>query len=911
MRPKKLYTLLLTLLAFTLTATAQTPIPMVNGDTLFLSPCNGGVSFCDDGGTTGNYSNYFDGWVVLHVNPGETLTISGTYNLESGWDYLRIYDDWNQLNNYTGNGTVNANETAYSGTMRVWFHSDGSVNRDGFLLTVTSNHVYAPCSATTSGLTVTNVTATTALVSWTTDADTLMLDYGDSIIPVTGGSVQLTGLDTNTTYTLNLYHPYDSGDVCCTRTTYFTTAIGAGHGCIDPTSLHGGSVLAYTGTFSDPYHSVGVVDFGPGSSNSRHTIHTDTNERDPRTGNLLRTVPSGSTASVRLGNWNTGAQAEALLYAVEVDTTLNDLLLLRYAAVLEDPNHDAIEQPRFRLELLNTSMQLIDPTCGAVDFIANSSLGWNNYYGTLWKDWTSVGIDLSPYAGQIIYVRLTTYDCSQSGHYGYAYFTLECGNKRLETETCGDVDTISFTAPEGFNYVWYTTSPLFPSSMARTFEINSSANTTYYCTLSYIDNPSCYFTMSAFAGTRYPLSLFDSTVTVANCEFDVSFNNHSTISADGVTPVGTGERCETAWWDFGNGQTSTEFNPSTHYNAPGDYVVTLVSSIAGGACTDTLQKTLHLVSQQEQPSVTGPTWRCHGALPDTLVLNNASTYTWLSDTMVVAPDTTTTYYVTAYDSIGCSYDLEHTLTVLPSFDTTYIGYICDDTVYTFDGQDLNTTGIYSQQLMSGDGCDSVTNLILTVLPTPNAAFSFEPELVVIHNSVIQLLNLSDPDTIAFLWEIEREPGGSIDTTSEFAPSYEWNPGDLNAAGDYNITLNAIWTHSINDTLITCTDTTSQTVTLVNDFLQFPNLVTPNGDGNNDYWKVVNLLECGIYTINELWIFNQWGIQVYHVRDISREEDFWYPDATTSPDGTYYYRFMAKSPYGAIKRNGTIEVLRGQ
>ena len=899
--------LLLTLALLPLTVDAQTP--MVNGDTLFLSPCNGGVSFCDDGGPYNNYSNRFDGWVVLTVNPGETLTLTGSYNTENNYDYIHVYDGWSQIANYTNTG--NANCVAYSGTMRVYFHSDISVTRSGFSFTVTTNHVYAPCSANIIGLNVSNVNASSALVTWSSDVDSLMLDYGDSIIAVGGGSAQLTGLDTNTTYTLRLYHQADSGEVCCTKTIYFTTAIGASRGCLDPTNLHGSSVLAYTGTFDNPYQTVGVVDQGPSSSYSRHTIHTNPNETDPRTGNLLHTVPSGAAASVRLGNWNTGAQAEALLYALEVDTTLNDLLLLRYAAVLEDPNHSSEEQPRFRLELLNTSMQLIDPTCGAVDFIANSSLGWNNYSGTLWKDWTSVGIDLTPYAGQTIYVRLTTYDCSQSGHYGYAYFTLECGNKRLETESCGDVDTISFTAPEGFNYLWYSNSILFPASTSRTFEINSSANTTYYCLLSYIDNPTCGFTMSAFAGTRYPLSLFDSTVTVSNCEFDVSFTNYSTISADGVNPVGTGERCETAWWDFGNGETATTYNASTHYDAPGDYVVTLVSSIANGACTDTLQKVLHLATQAEEPYLTGPDRRCTGAPADTIVLMHADSSSWTSDTLIVEPDTTTTYYVTAIDSSGCSYDLEHTITVYPSYDTIYSAYICDDTIYTFQGNDLNASGLYVHQVATTEGCDSVIKLQLSVLPTPTAAFTYEPELVVIHNSIIQLQNLSAPNTIAFLWEIEREPGGGTDTTSEFAPTYEWGNDGINAAGDYRISLTAFWTHSINDTLVTCIDTTSQSVTLVNDFLQFPNLVTPNGDGNNDYWKVVNMLECGIYTINELWIFNQWGVQVYHVRNIANEEDFWYPDQTNSPDGTYYYRFMAKSPFGAIRRNGTIEVLSGE
>ena len=127
-----------------------------------------------------------------------------------------------------------------------------------------------------------------------------------------------------------------------------------------------------------------------------------------------------------------------------------------------------------------------------------------------------------------------------------------------------------------------------------------------------------------------------------------------------------------------------------------------------------------------------------------------------------------------------------------------------------------------------------------------------------------------------------------------------------------MTLTAIWTNVYDDTMIVlCTDTVSHTISIVNDFLKFPNLVTPNGDGTNDTWRVINLLECGIYNINELWIFNQWGEQVYHVENIYREEDFWDPAKTATPNGTYYYRFAARSKYGVVKRNGTIEVLYGE
>ena len=62
-------------------------------------------------------------------------------------------------------------------------------------------------------------------------------------------------------------------------------------------------------------------------------------------------------------------------------------------------------------------------------------------------------------------------------------------------------------------------------------------------------------------------------------------------------------------------------------------------------------------------------------------------------------------------------------------------------------------------------------------------------------------------------------------------------------------------------------------------------------------------------MNELWIYDRWGAPVYHVKNISKESDFWDPNDTHSPDGTYYFRFLAKNTFGVGKRNGVIEVMR--
>ncbi len=232
----------------------------------------------------------------------------------------------------------------------------------------------------------------------------------------------------------------------------------------------------------------------------------------------------------------------------------------------------------------------------------------------------------------------------------------------------------------------------------------------------------------------------------------------------------------------------------------------------------------------------------------------------------------------------------------------------------------DSVGVYTLSLVAESihGCvdSSVVRIdALHVYPTPTAEFSWSPKLIVSHDPWTQLVNQSTPlDSLRFEWAIPTGEGGT-DTSSEESPHYRWPIG----SDDIDVALSAIWPHVIGDTLLLeCVDTTMHTIVITNDYLQFPNVVTPNGDGINDRWEIVNLLqdrgdgaEGGkpfvLYTMNELWIYNQWGALVYHVRDISREEDFW--DPSPCPDGTYYFRFSAKSLFGLIRCNGTIEVVR--
>jgi gliding motility-associated-like protein len=88
-----------------------------------------------------------------------------------------------------------------------------------------------------------------------------------------------------------------------------------------------------------------------------------------------------------------------------------------------------------------------------------------------------------------------------------------------------------------------------------------------------------------------------------------------------------------------------------------------------------------------------------------------------------------------------------------------------------------------------------------------------------------------------------------------------------------------------------------------ELLVVPNVVSPNGDGKNDTWRVItrNMSEM------QVDIFNRWGTLIQQVDGIN---DSW--DAKDVSAGTYYYRLIATGLDGELyNRDGQITVLTSE
>lgn len=500
--------------------------------------------------------------------------------------------------------------------------------------------------------------------------------------------------------------------------------------CIDYVHLKGNpNVTPTIGTFANPYMVSRLVDQGYDDKFKRHTVNWEQDVFDPRTGNQLRLIPEGEMASVRLGNWNINAEAESLTYLYTVDSASSTILLLKYAIILEAPGHGSAADPRFIMEVLDEDGNLIDRTCGAVDFwsdintirqemATDPNCPWhvsNNVPDAtsevVWRDWSIVGVNLQAYAGQTIRVRLTTKDCNAQGHFGYAYFVLGCASAKMEGLSCGEDTVMTVNAPIGFDYTW-TDKYGNVVSHDRQWSVESTDTTTYTCTLSYKDNPDCKFQLTSAARPRYPVAEMDYEIRPSNCQNKVYFKNkcHVMTRFAGEVEHHYDEPCHEFQWDFGNGQSTTEINPGMiiYPNEGGTFPVRLWTSING-----------HCEDEQVYNVVVPP-------IGDT-ILNVDTTicegkYIVFGD-KYSTPGTTycskdSIYTATWKNVAGCDSTVVLNLKLHPSSEQQLNDTIlCADQILAIGGQQYNPKNgdKFYVTLQNAYGCDSVLWMNVTIL----------------------------------------------------------------------------------------------------------------------------------------------------------------------------------------------------
>ena len=256
----------------------------------------------------------------------------------------------------------------------------------------------------------------------------------------------------------------------------------------------------------------------------------------------LKMIPDGRSSSIRIGNprnggkgnpvkqpsefmkWHPQGEGIAMDYKVTAD---NAIMLFEYAAILDRTHHtnddnDNELQAHIDIKITDRNGNVINPSTAAFSCRGNRTVasdaaeGWKSFthagISSSWKDWSTVGFDLTQYIGQTLRLRVENYDCAvdesnQTGwniyfyycgkHFSYIYFYVDCARKELEVE-CLENQQARLTAPEGFTYRWYNKAkPSTTLGTSRTIDVPADGVTTYCCQVSQKERMKGQFVLEA------------------------------------------------------------------------------------------------------------------------------------------------------------------------------------------------------------------------------------------------------------------------------------------------------------------------------------------------------------------------------------------------------------------------------
>ena len=285
-------------------------------------------------------------------------------------------------------------------------------------------------------------------------------------------------------------------------------------------------------------------------------------------------------------------------------------------------------------------------------------------------------------------------------------------------------------------------------------------------------------------------------------------------------------------WNFGDGGSSTNVNPSHIYNIPGYYTITLITRSDMG-CKDTMIKPQYIFIPGTYTNFNIPiTSGCQNTsigFVDSSI--NASTYNWnfgdgytsvTSNPSHVYQDTGTfTVTLITYDTLGCSSSF-----TFPTPVRIYQNPIASATASNFSGcSNFTTTFINQSQFASqyvwafGDG---TTSSLFDTSHTYYTGGNYFPELIAITNHGCR-------DTFNFITPVNvlQTPKAVLSTSDTLA----CNPYSITLSSISADTINASYYWNLGNGSTSHSETTTTTYT--NAGYYYPNLIVVNSNGCTD------------------------------------------------------------------------------
>jgi gliding motility-associated-like protein len=247
------------------------------------------------------------------------------------------------------------------------------------------------------------------------------------------------------------------------------------------------------------------------------------------------------------------------------------------------------------------------------------------------------------------------------------------------------------------------------------------------------------------------------------------------------------------------------------------------------------------------------------------------------------------YSRTIQTQAGCDSIINLTLAVNPVLSSSSSMTFCQGESTLFYGQTLTNTGVYSHTLQTVAGCDSVVTLNLTVYPIPSAP-------ILTGNSPVECPGDLVTLTIDPISNAQYQWSGPLNFTS--VNSTVFFPVQIQQMGNYSATI------SING-CVSSPSVIPVSITNIYEYedFDFPNVITPNGDGNNDELDIEAMFKsCQEY---QLKVINRWGNIIYSGKRFDAPFDGKDMNGVVLQDGVYFYLLE----FDEKKKSGFIHLIR--
>lgn len=407
--------------------------------------------------------------------------------------------------------------------------------------------------------------------------------------------------------------------------------------------------------------------------------------------------------------------------------------------------------------------------------------------------------------------------------------------------------------------------------------------------------------------------------------FEIAFENYS---------VG-----EDFFWNFGNGTTSTEYEPTVTYTEPGVYDVSLIASDSLSCnIADTMDFQVIISTPQEFFPSFDFDFDCLAQQVDITNTTNLNflEYVWdMGDGTIIESEDVTYQYddpgeytisLTAIDN-GCNdqEEISEDISVLPSVEALIESNgtleACQDLNVDFTNLSTNATSInwnFGDNTYSSE--DNPDHLFIgpneyEIILTANNPNSCNGT----HSDTVTVI-VSGNDEIESLFNLELDCGvytvqGINESTGSFL-TFEWNMGDgtiltdqhiihnYAATGEYTVEL------TVSDDLCGLIDTSDLEIEVVdsddcNTVLIMPNVFSPNGDDYNSNFLPV--LAANVVAPN-LKVFNRWGILIFESTNLNQGWNGKF-NSNHCSEGCYFWVISYEDVHGEeYEQSGTITLI---